>query len=126
MRWHGVGALKYLFMSERRVVVTGIGVVSPVGNDLQTFWTALVEGRSGIRHFQAFDSTNFDCKIAGEVVGFEPAKHFKNPKTAKRTDRFTQFAMAGTRMALEDSGIDLETIDRTRFGVMIGSGIGGL
>lgn len=113
-------------MSERRVVVTGIGVISPVGNDLQTFWKSLIEGRSGIRRFEAFDSTNFDCKIAGEVRDFEPAKHFKNPKTAKRTDRFTQFAMAGTKMALEDSGIDLDKTDRTRFGVMIGSGIGGL
>ncbi len=113
-------------MSERRVVVTGMGVVSPVGNDLQTFWESLIEGRSGIRRFEAFDSTNFDCKIAGEVKGFEAVKYFKNPKYVKRTDRFTQFAMAGTKMALEDSGIDLDTVDRTRFGVMIGSGIGGL
>ena len=93
---------------------------------MQTFWKSVVEGRSGIRKFEAFDSTNFDCKIAGEVRDFEAAKYFKNPKTVKRTDRFTQFAMAGTKMALEDSGIDLEKIDRTRFGVMIGSGIGGL
>jgi 3-oxoacyl-[acyl-carrier-protein] synthase II len=113
-------------MSERRVVVTGMGVVSPVGNDLQTFWESLIKGRSGIGRFEAFDSTAYDCKIAGEVKNFEPVKYFKNPKTVKRTDRFTQFAMAGTKMALEDSGIDLETVDRTRFGVMIGSGIGGL
>jgi len=113
-------------MSERRVVVTGMGVVSPVGNDLQTFWESLVKGRSGIGRFEAFDSTNFDCKIAGEVKNFEATRFFKNPKTVKRTDRFTQFAMAGTKMALEDSGIDLDSVDRTRFGVMIGSGIGGL
>lgn len=113
-------------MSERRVVVTGMGVVSPVGNDLQTFWESLTQGRSGIGRFEAFDSTNFDCKIAGEVKNFESVKYFKNPKTVKRTDRFTHFAMAGTKMALEDSGMDLETLDRTRFGVMIGSGIGGL
>ena len=97
-------------MNERRVVVTGIGVISPVGNDLQTFWKSLIEGRSGISRFEAFDSTNFDCKIAGEIRGFEPAKHFKNPKTAKRTDRFTQFAMAGTKLAIEDSGIDLDKL----------------
>ena len=103
-----------------------MGVVSPVGNDVETFWNALTEGRSGIRRFEAFDSTNFDCKIAGEVQNFEAVKFFKNPKTIKRTDRFTQFAMAGAKMALEDSGIDLETVDRTRFGVMLGSGIGGL
>lgn len=113
-------------MSERRVVVTGMGVVSPVGNDLQTFWKSVVEGRSGIRRYEAFDSTKFDCKIAGEVTNFEAAKFFKNPKTARRTDRFTQFAIAGTRMALDDSGLDLDKIDRNRFGVMIGSGIGGL
>ncbi|MEI8292564.1 MAG: beta-ketoacyl-ACP synthase II [bacterium] len=113
-------------MSERRVVVTGMGVVSPVGNDLQTFWESLVKGRSGIGRFEAFDSTHFDCKIAGEVKNFEAPGFFKNPKTVKRTDRFTQFAMAGTKMALEDSGIDLDSVDRTRFGVMIGSGIGGL
>jgi 3-oxoacyl-[acyl-carrier-protein] synthase II len=103
-----------------------MGVVSPVGNDVETFWNALTEGRSGIRRFEAFDSTNFDCKIAGEVQNFEAVKFFKNPKTIKRTDRFTQFAMAGAKMALEDSGVDLETVDRTRFGVMLGSGIGGL
>jgi len=113
-------------MSERRVVVTGMGVVSPVGNDLETFWNSLIQGRSGIRRYQAFDSTNFDCKIAGEVQNFEAAKYFKVPKTVKRTDRFTQFAMAGAKMAIEDSGLDLDTIDRTRFGVMLGSGIGGL
>jgi 3-oxoacyl-[acyl-carrier-protein] synthase II len=113
-------------MSDRRVVVTGIGVVSPVGNDLETFWNSLIQGRSGIRRYQAFDSTNFDCKIAGEIQNFEATKYFKVPKTVKRTDRFTQFAMAGAKMAIDDSGLNLDTIDRTRFGVMLGSGIGGL
>lgn len=113
-------------MSERRVVVTGIGVISPVGNDLPTFWESLTTGRSGIQRYEAFDSDAFECKIAGEVHGFEPAKHFKNPKSAKRTDRFTQFAVAASNFALADSGIDLEKIDRNRFGVMLGSGIGGL
>lgn len=113
-------------MSERRVVVTGIGVVSPVGNDLDTLWKNLVEGRSGIRRYEAFDSSIYDCKIAGEVLDFEPAKHFKSPKDARRADRFSQFAMAAANMALEDSGIDLEKTDRFRFGVLISSGIGGL
>jgi 3-oxoacyl-[acyl-carrier-protein] synthase II len=103
-----------------------MGVVTPIGNDLPTFWQSLQEGRGGISRFEAFDSTNFDCKIAGEIKDFAPAKYFKNPKSAKRTDRFTQFAMAASKMALEDSGLDLETVDRNRFGVMIGSGIGGL
>jgi 3-oxoacyl-[acyl-carrier-protein] synthase II len=113
-------------MSERRVVLTGMGVVTPIGNDVPTFWQSLTAGRSGISRFTAFDSTNFACKIAGEVRDFEPGQFFKNPKSAKRTDRFTQFAMAGAKMALADSGIDLEKVDRNRFGVMIGSGIGGL
>jgi len=113
-------------MSERKVVVTGIGVISPVGNDIDTFWNSLCEGRSGISRYQAFDSEIYDCKIAGEVTEFDPYLYFKNAKSPKRTDRFTQFAMAASKMALEDSGIDLEKTDRDRFGVMLGSGIGGL
>ncbi|MBE2179127.1 MAG: beta-ketoacyl-ACP synthase II [Chthoniobacterales bacterium] len=113
-------------MSERRVVITGIGVVSPVGNDLQTFWESLKSGRSGIRRFTAFDSEKFDCKIAGEVTGFEAAPFYKTPKDVKRTDRYTQLAVAATKMSLEDSGLDLDAIDRDRAGVMIGSGVGGL
>ena len=113
-------------MSERRVVVTGIGVVSPVGLDTATFWNSLKNGVSGIHRFNAFDSTDFDCKIAGEIKEFHAASYFKNPKSVKRTDRFTQFAMAGAKMALEDSGLDPEKVDPHRAGVMIGSGIGGL
>ncbi len=113
-------------MSERRVVVTGLGVVSPVGSDIETFWKSLTEGRSGVQRYTAFDSEIYDCKIAGEVRDFEPAKHFKSPKDARRTDRFTQLAMSAAKSALADSGIDLESVDRERFGVMIGSGIGGL
>ena len=113
-------------MSEKRVVVTGMGVVTPIGNDIPTFWQSLTEGRSGIRRFEAFDTEKFDCKIAGEVRDFEAVKFFKNPKSVKRTDRFTQFAMAGSKMALQDSGLDLNAVDHNRFGVIIGSGIGGL
>ncbi len=113
-------------MSERRVVVTGLGVVTPVGNDVKTFWESLITGRSGIRRYKAFDSEIYDCKIAGEVADFEPAKYFKSPKDARRADRFTQFAMAAAKMTMSDSGIDLTGVDHDRFGVMIGSGIGGL
>ncbi|HRJ72000.1 MAG TPA: beta-ketoacyl-ACP synthase II [Terrimicrobiaceae bacterium] len=113
-------------MSERRVVVTGIGVISPVGNDIDTFWKNLTEGRSGVSRYEAFDSSIYDCKIAGEVRNFEPAQFFKSPKDARRADRFTQFAMAASKTALADSGISLEHVDHDRFGVMIGSGIGGL
>jgi 3-oxoacyl-[acyl-carrier-protein] synthase II len=113
-------------MSERRVVVTGIGIITPVGNDLDTFWKNLTEGRSGVTKYKAFDSTTYDCKIAGEVAGFDPTKYFRSPKDARRADRFAQFAMAAAKIALADSGIDLETVNHERFGVMVGSGIGGL
>ena len=113
-------------MSERRVVITGIGVVSPVGSDLATFWGNLTGGRSGITKFEAFDSAAYDCLIAGEVKNFDAPAWFKSPKDARRADRFAQFAMAGARLALTDSGLDPEKTDRDRFGVIIGSGIGGL
>jgi len=113
-------------MSYRRVVVTGLGVISPVGNNLKTFWDNLVHGRSGIRRITQFDASTYDCQIAGEVENFNPAEYLKNPKDVRRTDRFTQFAMACSKLALYDSGLDLEKVDKTRFGVLVGSGIGGL
>ncbi|MGC3989980.1 MAG: beta-ketoacyl-ACP synthase II [Chthoniobacteraceae bacterium] len=101
--------------------------MSPVGNDLQTFWTNLKNGVSGIGPITQFDATEYDTRIAGEVKGFEPAPFFKNPKEVRRTDRYTQLAMAASKMAIADAGIDFATYDDlTRFGVIIGSGIGGL
>lgn len=112
---------------ERRVVVTGIGVVTPIGNDLNTFWANLIKGVSGIERVTAFDISDYDCKIGGEVKNFVPAPYFKNPKDARRTDRYTQLAMAAAKMAIDDSGYDLSNpSDLTRFGVVVGSGIGGL
>ncbi len=113
-------------MNERRVVITGLGVVSPIGLGKDDFWKSLVAGKNGVSHYEVFDSSDFDCKIAGEVKGFEPRDYFNTPKDTKRTDRFTQFAMAGAKMAFTDSGLDLDKIDLDRTGVMIGSGIGGL
>lgn len=113
-------------MSERRVVITGMGIVSPVGNDLVTFWDNLTHGRSGIGLVTLFDTEKYDCKIGGETKGFEPASYFKSPKDSRRADRYIQLAIAASKMALEDSGIDLEKVDRARFGCMVGSGIGGL
>jgi 3-oxoacyl-[acyl-carrier-protein] synthase II len=113
-------------MNERRVVITGIGVISPVGNDLGTFWESLKAGRSGIGRITAFDPGKFDCQIAGEVQGFEPVPFFKTPKDVKRTDRYTQLAVAAARMGLDDSGLDLAGTDLDLAGVMIGSGVGGL
>jgi 3-oxoacyl-[acyl-carrier-protein] synthase II len=113
-------------MSNRRVVVTGLGVVSPIGIDLKSFWENLVNGKSGIRPITQLDSATFDCHIAGEILGFNPSLYFKNPKDVRRADRFAQLAMASAKLAIEDSGLDLQSIDRTRFGVLVGSGIGGL
>jgi len=104
-----------------------MGVVSPLGNDLDTFWNSLIEGKSGVRSIQSMDtSDHFPCTIGAEVLDFDPTKFFKNPKDARRADRFAQLAMAASVMAIEDCGIDLDLVDRTRFGCMIGSGIGGL
>jgi 3-oxoacyl-[acyl-carrier-protein] synthase II len=112
--------------NERRVVVTGMGVTTPLGNDVETFWDNAKNGRSGIDLISAFDTTDYPCKIGGEVRDFEPAAFFKNPKDVRRTDRYTQLAMAASKMAFEDAAIDLNGIDPVRFGVIIGSGIGGL
>ena len=112
--------------NDRRVVITGLGVITPVGNDLDTFWSNLKNGVSGIRKIEAFDTSAYDCQIAGEVRGFDPKPFFKNAKDIRRTDRFAQLALAASKMALEDSGVDLEKIRRDRFGVIVSSGIGGL
>ena len=114
-------------MTDRRVVITGLGAVTPIGNDAETFWSNLKNGVSGIRKIEAFDTTGYDCQIGGEVRDFEPKPFFKNPKDVRRTDRFAQLALAAAKMALEDSGIDLENLKRRdRFGVIVSSGIGGL
>jgi 3-oxoacyl-[acyl-carrier-protein] synthase II len=113
-------------MSERRVVITGIGVLSPVGNNLEEFWKSLLAGRSGIRRIESMDVTNYDCKIAGEVVGYDPKPYFNDFKEARRADRFFQLAMGASKMAVADSGLDKDKEDPHRVGVMVGSGIGGL
>lgn len=108
-----------------RVVVTGIGVVSPIGNTPSTFWSNLVEGKSGVDLVTQFDTTDFPTKIGAEVKGFDP-KDFMDKKEARRMDRFTQFAVAAAKMAVEDAVLDINKEDPTRVGVYIGSGIGGL
>ncbi|MEY4568602.1 MAG: beta-ketoacyl-ACP synthase [Verrucomicrobiota bacterium] len=113
-------------MSERRVVITGIGCITPLGNDLTTTWDGLKEGRSGIGTITQFDPSPFDCKIAGEVKNFNADDYFNVPKDARRSDRYVQLAVAASKMAMEDCGVDVSTIDSRRFGVMVGSGIGGL
>jgi 3-oxoacyl-[acyl-carrier-protein] synthase II len=103
-----------------------VGVVSPIGNDADAFWQSLLAGRSGIGRITQMDTTDYACKIGGEVKDFDPAAHFNNPKDARRTDRFIQLGMAASKMAWKDAGLSLDSIDPTRFGVMVGSGIGGL
>ncbi|MCX7847677.1 MAG: beta-ketoacyl-ACP synthase II [bacterium] len=110
---------------QRRVVVTGMGVISPVGNTLETFWDNLVHGRSGITPLRAVDPEKFSSKIAGQVLDFNPEEYF-DAKEARRTDRFLQFAVAAADQAIAQSRLDMSKEDPTRVGVYVGSGIGGL
>ncbi len=114
-------------MSEtRKVVITGMGVVTPIGNDVDSFWSNVTAGVSGVGRITHFDSTGYDCQIAGEVKGFDPAKWFTQAKEARRADRFAQLAMGAAKLAMADAGFSGPVDDPERFGVMIGSGIGGL
>ena len=110
---------------KHRAVITGMGVVSPVGNHLDEFWNNLIEGKSGIGLLTRFDTTNLPTKVAAEVKDFEPTD-WVSKKESRHMDRFAQFAMATAKMALEDSGLDLEKLDKERAGVVIGCGIGGV
>jgi 3-oxoacyl-[acyl-carrier-protein] synthase II len=112
-------------LKKRRVVVTGLGVVSPIGNTLEEFWKSLLEGKSGVKRLSCFDPTHFTSKIAAEVRNFDPARYL-SPKDIKRMDRFVQFAVVAAKSAVEDSGFNLDKEDRNRIGVLVGSGIGGL
>lgn len=111
---------------ERRVVVTGLGVVTPLGHQLDTFWQRLVAGQCGIDRITAFDAAAFDTQIAGEVKNFDPAPAFPSPKDVRRTDRYSQFGVYAAWAALKDCGAELDRLNRDEIGVIIGSGIGGL
>lgn len=110
---------------KKRVVITGLGVLSPIGNNIEEFYNSLKEGISGVGSITRFDVERFGTKIAGEVKNFDPAD-FMDKKELKRMDRYSQLAIAATKMAIEDSEIDLEKINRERMGVIIGSGVGGM
>ena len=109
----------------RRVVVTGLGVITPVGNDVPTMWDALLAGRSGLGKITCFDASQFESQIAAEVKGFDPAQYL-SLKEIKRTERFTQFAIAASRQALADSGLRMDQENPFRCGVVIGTGIGSM
>lgn len=109
----------------RRVVVTGLGAITPLGQNKDRLWTSLCDGKSGISKITAFDTTGHEVLIAGEIKDFDPAKWF-DKKQERRLDRFTQFALAASILAVEDSGIDFDKIDRNKAGTIIGTGIGGI
>jgi beta-ketoacyl-acyl-carrier-protein synthase II len=112
-------------MDKRRVVITGMGVVAPNGIGVDNFWDSLVHGRSGIKMVSRFDVSSYSSKIAGEVEEFDPTNYI-TPKNARRMDRFSQFAVACSKMALLDSDINLERIEQNSMGVAVGSSVGGL
>src|SRR3974390_21822 len=107
----------------RRVVITGLGVVTPLGYQLDAFWKSLVAGECGIDRISAFDATPFDTQIAGQVKDFNPAPAFPSPKEVRRTDRYSQFGIYAGHQALLDAGLDLEKENRDEVGVIIASGI---
>ncbi len=112
-------------MSRRRVVVTGLGIVSPVGNGVAEAWSNIVAGKSGIARITRFDASSYASHIAGEVKGFDPARYI-SAKEVRRFDAFIHYGLAAAVEALKDSGLDLDRVNREMVGVCIGSGIGGL
>lgn len=111
--------------NNRRVVVTGMGALTPIGNSLSEYWEGLSSGRSGAATITRFDASDYDTKFACEVKNFDPT-NYMDRKSANRMDIFTQFGVAASEMALKDSGISLDKTDLNRFGVVFGSGIGGM
>ncbi|MEY4918801.1 MAG: 3-oxoacyl-[acyl-carrier-protein] synthase 2 [Verrucomicrobiota bacterium] len=111
---------------DRRVVVTGMGVVTPLGHDLDTFWKNLITSQCGIDKITAFDASPYDTQIAGQVKDFDVSPAFPSPKEIRRTDRYSQFGIYAAWSALKDSGLDLTKENLDEIGVFLGSGIGGL
>ncbi|MGQ9454737.1 MAG: beta-ketoacyl-ACP synthase II [Armatimonadota bacterium] len=112
-------------MSDRRVVVTGLGAITPVGNDVEEYWEAIKAGKNGIGPITLFDASNHSTRIAGEVKDFDPTRYI-DAREARRMDRFTQFAVSAAKMALEDSGFAITDENSCCIGVLVGSGIGGV
>ncbi|NJO93820.1 MAG: beta-ketoacyl-ACP synthase II [Hydrococcus sp. RM1_1_31] len=109
----------------KRVVITGLGAVTPIGNNLTQYWEGLLSGRNGIAPITRFDASRHDCRIAGEVKGFDPHDYLDR-KEAKRMDRFSQFAIAASKQALADAKLTIDDLNADRVGVIIGTGVGGL
>ncbi|PJI08512.1 MULTISPECIES: beta-ketoacyl-ACP synthase II [Clostridium] len=109
----------------RRVVITGMGAITPVGNSTDSFWNSIKEGKCGIDFIKAFDAEDFKVKLAAEVKDFNPEDYIDR-REANRMDRFSQFAIAASEEAVKDSKLDIDSLDKNRFGVIVGSGIGGI
>ena len=110
---------------ERRVVITGLGAITPIGNNTNEFWQGIKEGKCGIDNITYFDTTNFKVKLAAELKGYNPEEYFDR-REAKRLDKFSQYALIASREAWKDSGLNKDDEDMERVGIIIGSGIGGI
>jgi 3-oxoacyl-[acyl-carrier-protein] synthase II len=111
-------------LERRRVVITGMGVIATNGIGVEDFWDSLVHGRSGVKRITHFDACHYSCQVAGEVKDFDPA-NYMSPRSAKRMDKFCQFAVACSRMALEDAKIEITEKNCNRIGIVLGSALGG-
>ena len=110
---------------ERRVVITGLGAITPIGNNVEEFWNGLIEGKCGIDEITHFDTTNYKVKLAGEIKNFNVEDHF-DKREAKRLDRYSHLALIAERELMKDANLDVSSIDSTRLGVAVSAGIGGL
>ncbi len=110
---------------KKRVVITGMGVISSLGEEIDTFWNSIKEGKCGISRVRRFDTSNMTTKVGAEITDFDPIKYI-DKKEAKRMDRFSQFALSAAKKAVEMSDLNLDAVDKYRFGVVVGSGIGGI
>ncbi len=109
----------------KRVVITGMGAITPIGNNLDDFWKGIKEEKIGIGNIKSFDIEDYKVKLAAEVKDFDP-EEYMDKKEARRLDRFCQFAIAAAQQAIDNSKLDLDKINKEKFGVIVGSGIGGL
>ena len=124
-RRHGAGRCAVRMGEPPKIVVTGVGTVTAVGSG-DEFWSNLIGGVSGVDTISAFDASKFPTTIGAECKGFNAKEHFSNPKNVKATDRYTHLAVAASRMACDDAGLDLEKVEKHRFGVVVGSAFGGM
>ena len=112
-------------LENKRVVITGMGAITPIGNTLSEYWQGLSSGRNGIGPITAFDASKHASRMAGEVKGFDPIDHIEK-KEARRMDRFAQFAVAASKQALKDAHLEITALNAEQVGVSIGTGVGGI